>query len=276
MQHGSPPGEGNARSGMTSSTYEAFYAYYAEASLSEAAFRRFVAQRDTLIELLAPPTGAPLDVLDLGCGAGTGTMLWAEMGHRAVGIDINEKLTYLASRRAAERGLDVRFALGSAHQLPFTDDAFDVCVAPELLEHVPDWRGCVTEIARTVKPGGIAFLSTTNVLCPIQQEFNLPLFSWYPRGLKRRFIQQAQTTRPELANYAIYPAVNWFSYYSLRKELRKQGFTQFWGRFEVMALRTHSRLKSRLARVIASTPITRFAGQLITPGTQIYARKEDA
>ncbi len=264
---GQPPGK-------SSSSHDAFYEYYAHASLSEAAYRRFLGQRDTLLALLEPPAGKPLEVLDLGCGAGTSTMIWADAGHRPVGLDINEKLIALAARRAREREVDARFLLGSAGQLPFPDDRFDVCVAPELLEHVPDWRECLDEIARTLKPGGIVFLSTTNVLCPVQDEFNLPLFSWYPGPIKRHYIRQAQTTRPELANYATFPAVNWFTFYSLRRALRQRGFDRFRDRFDVLSLRSGSALKARVARAIASTPATRFGGQVVSPGTKIYALKE--
>jgi 2-polyprenyl-3-methyl-5-hydroxy-6-metoxy-1,4-benzoquinol methylase len=54
----------------------------------------------------------------------------------------------------------------------------DVCLLPELLEHVADWQSCLNEAARVLRPGGLLYLSTTNVLCPRQQEFNLPLYSF--------------------------------------------------------------------------------------------------
>jgi 2-polyprenyl-3-methyl-5-hydroxy-6-metoxy-1,4-benzoquinol methylase len=99
-----------------------------------------------------------------------------------------------------------------------------VCLLPELLEHVVEWMACLKETARILRPGGVLFLSTTNKLCPSQQEFSLPLYSWYPRPLKRHFEKLAVTKRPELENFARYPAVNWFSFYSLRSELSRLGF----------------------------------------------------
>ncbi len=62
-----------------------------------------------------------------------------------------------------------------------------------------------------MRPGGVLYLTTTSCLCPSQMEFRLPLYSWYPGFLKRRYERLAKTTRPELANFAIYPAVHWFS-----------------------------------------------------------------
>ena len=120
-------------------------------------------------------------------------------------------------------------------------------MAPELLEHVSEWEACLDEFARILKPNGILFLSTTNKLCPSQSEFNLPFYSWYPVFAKRYCERLALTSRPQIANYATYPAVNWFSFYSLKKLLLSRGFHSM-DRFDIAAL-TKS---GRTARVIIS------------------------
>ena len=48
------------------------------------------------------------------------------------------------------------------------------------------------------------YISTTSKLCPIQEEFNLPWYSWYPAPLKRYFERRAVTDWPAIANYAKY------------------------------------------------------------------------
>jgi len=199
----------------------AFLAYYEEASLSEATLQRFRTVRDKSLALLAARgrDTKHLRVADIGCGAGTQSLLWAELGHSVTGLDVNAPLVEVARRRAMDRGLSIDFRVGSATALPLDDSSVDVCLLPELLEHVADWEACLLEAARSLDAGGLLYVSTTNALCPIQDEFNLPLYSWYPGFVKRRYERLAVTTRPAVANYAKSPAVNWFSFYDLRDYL---------------------------------------------------------
>jgi len=215
-------------------THERFYSYYAKESASPAAVHRFRSIRDTVIRLNPNLLDRqPCKVADIGCGAGTQSLLWAELGCDVRGLDVNEPLLDLARDRAAQAGYTIDFVLGSAVSLPWPHECVDVCLAVELIEHVADWRSCLNEFCRILRPGGVLFLSTTNVLCPIQQEFNLPLYSWYPRAFKKHFETLAKTTRPQLANYTKYPAENWFTFYQLRDFLKKRGFESL-DRFDVM------------------------------------------
>ena len=44
--------------------------------------------------------------------------------------------------------------LGDAHQLPFPDGTFDAVILSEVLEHIPDDRHAIAEVARILRPGG--------------------------------------------------------------------------------------------------------------------------
>jgi 2-polyprenyl-6-hydroxyphenyl methylase/3-demethylubiquinone-9 3-methyltransferase len=116
-----------------------------------------------------------LNIADIGCGAGTQARLWAQGGHRVFGLDVNEPLIRLARQRTEEAGLVIRFEVGTATALPWADRTMDVRLLPELLEHVADCQACLNEAARVLRPGGLLYLSTTNVLCPRQDEFNAPV-----------------------------------------------------------------------------------------------------
>jgi len=234
---------------------------------------RFRTLRDLLISIVGRAHAARgLDVLDVGCGAGTFSILWAESGQRVAGVDINQPLLELGRKRAAEAGQRIDFRVGSATALPFPDAAFDICCAPELLEHVEDWQRCLDEFTRVLRPGGLLYLTTTNRLCPRQEEFNLPLYSWYPKMLQRHFVRLASTTRPELANYAKYPAYHWFTYYGLRRALERRGFRCL-DRFDLAVHHRGGGPTGLALKLIRTVPGLRFLGQVATAGTRIAGIK---
>jgi 2-polyprenyl-6-hydroxyphenyl methylase/3-demethylubiquinone-9 3-methyltransferase len=257
-------------------THQEFYEYYASASQSEATAQRFRGIQSTVLRVAAQTgMGARLDVADVGCGAGTQCRLWAELGHRVFGVDVNAPLIELARKRAGEQGLDIRFEVGSATALPWADARMDVCLVPELLEHVADWESCVREAARVVRPGGLLYLSTTNVLCPKQQEFNLPLYSWYPGPVKRYCERLAVTTHPAIANHAKYPAVNWFTFYGLRDYLRPLGFRSL-DRFDLIDVAGKGGVARLVVGAVRALPPLRFLGHVATDSTYLVAVKSGA
>lgn len=254
-------------------THEDFYKYYEQQSLAPQTIERFRTGCATLLRIHGPAAaGKKLDILDIGCGAGTQCLFWAEAGHCYWGIDINEPLVRLAKLRATEQGLNARFDVGTATALPCGDATIDICLLPELLEHVADWQACISEAIRVLRPNGLIYINTSNQLCPRQQEFNLPLYSWYPHRLKRYFEHRALTDRPDLANYAKYPAVNWFSYYKLRDYLGARGFDCL-DRFDLVAPSGKSTVTRMVLRVLKLLPFLRLLGQVATPYTLVVGRK---
>ena len=254
-------------------THQDFYDYYAAESQGEATAHRFRRIQTAMLRVAAQTGIGPLlDVADIGCGAGTQSRLWAERGHRVSGVDVSEPLIRLAEKRAAEKGLAIKFEVGTATALPWADWTMDVCLMPELLEHIADWQSCVNEAVRILRPGGLLYISTTNFLCPIQQEFNLPLYSWYPSALKRYCERLAVTTRPAIAGYARYPAVNWFSFYRLRDYLKPLGFHCL-DRFDLVDPVRKAALARAVIRLMRRVPLLRFLGHVATPSTSVIAVK---
>lgn len=251
-----------------------FVRYYADESVSAGTVERFASIKETVERRLAElgRAGEELAVADIGCGAGTQSIMWARDGHRVFGIDINAPLIELAVKRAAEEDVNATFEIGSADALPLPDQSVDVCLVPELLEHVAAWRSCLDEFARILKPNGVIFLSTNNVLCPKQEEYDLPFYSWYPGWLKRRYERLAVTTRPELVNHAQYPAVNWFSFYQLRDEFRRRGMRSF-DRFDLMDAARLSPPVSAVLGLVRAVPPLRWLGHVTTPYTAIVGLK---
>jgi ubiquinone/menaquinone biosynthesis C-methylase UbiE len=251
---------------------DAFVAYYARESLSDATAVRFRSTRDAIMRVrrkLDLPCDR-LSVADIGCGAGAQSMIWAADGHTVSGIDINDELVALGRARAVEAGVDLDLRVASAVALPWSNASMDVVLLPEVLEHVADWRSCLSQAVRVMKPGGLLYLSTTNRLCPIQQEFELPLYSWYPAPLKRRYERLSVTTRPELVNHAKYPAVNWFDFYGLRRAPELAGLTCL-DRFDIAALGEHGAAGKLVLGAITRVSPLRLLAHFATPYTAIFA-----
>ncbi|SRR6056297_297906 len=256
------------------STDGRFFSYYEAQSQSEETIGRFERLKDLILKAMSDRgREGPFDVIDVGGGAGTMARMFARDGHRATCVDLSADLLEVGRKRAADEGLELRFINCSATDIPLPDASVDVCVVPELLEHVADWEGVLNEAARIMRPAGVLYLSTTNTLCPLQDEFNLPLYSWYPGRVKRRFERLAVTTRPQVANYAKYPAVNWFTYYSLREALQARGFDRFLDRLDMIALRLADTSKGSIARALQRIPLSRLGLQFATPNSLILAFK---
>lgn len=257
------------------SSDQRFVDYYANESQSEGSLQRFRSVYQTLIHVreTEKKSTEKLAMLDIGCGAGSQAFIWAEAGHRVSAIDVNEPLVDIGRERARQNNLNVEFRVGSATNLPWPDSSFDACVALELIEHIEDWQGCIREFSRVLRPGGLLCLSTTNKLCPVQQEFSLPFYSWYPSWLKRRYEKAAVTTQPELVNHATYPAVNWFSFYYLKKALTNYGYKSM-DKFDCMNLSERGLLQKILTQFVRRVPALRVLAHVATPGTFLVAVKK--
>jgi len=103
-------------------------------------------------------------VLGRGCGEGRHSFEAYRRGADVVAVDWNA--TDLATTRewcAAIRAAGEAPACASAtavradlRALPFPDESFDRVIAAEVLEHIPDDRTAMAELARVLRPGGRA------------------------------------------------------------------------------------------------------------------------
>jgi ubiquinone/menaquinone biosynthesis C-methylase UbiE len=249
-----------------------FAEYYARESLSAGTIARFQATQDAILRVrrMLGLSTEQLDVADIGCGAATQCMMWAKLGHRVSGMDVNEPLIEIGRRRVADAKLPIDLQVGTATQLSWASGSMDVCLLPELLEHVVDWRRVLGEAARILRPNGILYISTTNRLCPLQSEFDLPLYSWYPGPLKRYCERLATTTHPQWVNHAQYPAVNWFDYYSLRGADELRGFTSM-DRFDAVDLEGKSGVAKLALKLVRANSVLRFLAHVATSYTMMFA-----
>lgn len=122
----------------------------------EIMYLRHTIAYDYAIGLMAPG----VRVLDLGCGEGYGTIRLAEQGCRPVGIDVEpDAIDHARRRRGAA---DVEFRSYDGARIPFPDGFFDAVTSFQVVEHVEDAAGFLGEIARVLRPAGVAVLTTPN------------------------------------------------------------------------------------------------------------------
>lgn len=108
---------------------------------------------------LLPP--APGDVLDVGTGPGVMAFLAAELGHRAIGIDLAEGMLAVARGKPALPPplITPRFARGDAGDPPFPPASLDVVLSRFVFWTLVDPAGALANWLRILRPGGrlIAF-----------------------------------------------------------------------------------------------------------------------
>jgi ubiquinone/menaquinone biosynthesis C-methylase UbiE len=102
---------------------------------------RWVANLDRVLGRVGEPVERALEV---GCGEG----VIADRLHHRFGEVVALDLPDAGLRADWRRYHGPRFLHANAHQLPFGDDQFDVVVAAEVLEHLPDPVSGLQEMAR--------------------------------------------------------------------------------------------------------------------------------
>jgi cyclopropane fatty-acyl-phospholipid synthase-like methyltransferase len=96
-------------------------------------------------------------VLDVGCGTGEHALMAAGLGLDATGVDLSATAIARAERKASERGLRVRFAVGDACDMGFLGEDFDTALDCGLFHVLTDENRprFVDSLRSVVRPGGV-------------------------------------------------------------------------------------------------------------------------
>ena len=99
--------------------------------------------------------------LDLGCGLGRHTILFASNGFDVSAFDISENAIERTDKWAKELGLSINIKQGDMLNIPFEDESMDCILCMNVISHT-DTKGTykiADEIKRVLKSGGECYLT---------------------------------------------------------------------------------------------------------------------
>ena len=122
------------------------------------------------------------DVLDLGSGAGTDSLVASQMvgaDGTVSGVDMTPEMVAKARASAAELGAEnVEFVESEAERLPFADSSFDVVISNGVIDLIPDKDAVFAELRRVLRPGGRLQLADVTIQRPVSEEGRRNIDLW--------------------------------------------------------------------------------------------------
>ena len=121
-------------------------------------------------------------VLDLGSGAGTDSLIAAQMvgeDGSVTGVDMTPEMLAKARQAAADMGVrNVAFVEAEAERLPFPDESFDVVISNGVIDLIPDKDAVFDELFRVLRSGGRMQIADVTIQNPVSEEGRQKIDLW--------------------------------------------------------------------------------------------------
>ncbi|MBC8495685.1 methyltransferase domain-containing protein [archaeon] len=96
------------------------------------------------------------NVLDIGCGNGRNSVLFAKNGFTVHGIDVSESAIKIAKKNAKDNDVKISNQVGSVFRLPYNSNFFDALLDSGCIHHLrkSEWKKYLSSILRVLKTDG--------------------------------------------------------------------------------------------------------------------------
>lgn len=149
-----------------------------------------------------------MKVLEIGCGEGGNLEPFAEHGCEITGVDMAELRIEQARTFFAQDGIAGTFISADAGRLgPEFSGKYDIVLAHDVIEHVPDKAGFLAAAFRFLRPGGYAFFGFPAWYMPFgghqqicRNKFcsHAPFIHLLPRPLYKGLLKQCGAAQNEI------------------------------------------------------------------------------
>ncbi len=124
-------------------------------------FRRHEVAYEWCVDQLSPQLSDGSIVVDAGCGEGYGLPLLADVATTVIGLELEAPAAIHAGTRYQDCAQVIRANLD---RIPVATGNADALVSMQVIEHLWDLRGFLSEVRRVLAPGATTVLATPNRL----------------------------------------------------------------------------------------------------------------